>query len=120
MNNYKKFEFVPTFLLSIVTCGLYALYMLYSMAKDANTEAERYGCKKIMDFLPAFLLGMVTCGIFTFIWMYQYFNQITEIAKAKGVNVAPSDSPIVLLLVYFVPIYNYYVLCDNHNRVITE
>ena len=119
-NGYKKFEFVTALLLNVVTCGIYSLYMWYSMAKDANAEAERYGCKKIMDFLPAFLLGMVTCGIFTLVWMYQYSNQMVEIAQKKGLKVAPSDSPIVLLICTFVPIYSFYVLCDNHNRVIVE
>lgn len=120
MNNYKQFNWIVSYLLTVVTCGIYNYYMFGYMGKSSNDEAERYGVKKIMDFLPALLLGFVTCGIFLIVWQYQFMNQQVELARAKGVNVAPTDNPILLLLILFVPFYSYYVLCDNYNRIVPD
>ena len=70
-----------------------------------------------MNFFLAWLLGIVTGGLFMLYWYYTLMNQQCEIAKATKAKITPSDSPIVqLLIVYFVPIYNYYVLCENYNN----
>lgn len=118
MNNYKEFNWVTTFLLNIVTCGIYSFYMWGYIGTANNNEAERLGIKKIMAPVPAILLGCVTCGIFFYVWIYQFMAQQVELAKAKGVKVAPTENPILLLLIQFVPGYSFYVTCDNYNRTI--
>ena len=118
MNNYKQFNWITCWLLTAVTCGIYSFYMFGYMATANNNEAERLGCKKIMGFVPALLLGFITCGIFLIVWYYMFAAQQIEIAQKKNINVAPSDNAFVYTLLMFVPIYSYYVLCDNYNRVI--
>lgn len=118
MNNYKKFDFGIMILLHYVTCGIYPLYMWASMTAANNQEASLYGIKQIMGFGIAFLLGLVTCGIFFYYWYYTFMEQQAALAKAKGVKLEPTDSPILLTLLTFVPFYSYYVLCDNYNRTL--
>ena len=118
MNNYKQFNWVTAFILNIVTCGLYSLYLWGYIGTACNNEAVRLGGKKIMSFVVALLLSFVTCGIVGIVWFYLFMNQQVELAKAKGVEVAPTDSPIVLTILMFIPIYSFYVLCDNYNRII--
>ncbi|MBE6716603.1 MAG: DUF4234 domain-containing protein [Ruminococcaceae bacterium] len=120
MNSYKQFNWIVTYLLSLVTCGIYGFYVFGYMGASSNAEAERYGCKKIMNFVPALLLGFVTCGIFLIVWYYQFMKQQVEIARAKGVKVEPTEEPILLVLILYVPFYSYYVLCENYNRVIPD
>ena len=112
----KRFEFIVTFIISYVTCGIYTLYMWYQMAKANNEIARQNGKETIMDFIPAYLIGCVTCGIFLIYWYYKFFNQQVELQKLYGVKSEPTDNPILLILLTFVPVYSYYVICDNYNR----
>ena len=112
----KKFNWITACLLNIVTCGIYSLYMWIVMTSNSNKMAEQCGAKKIMGFIPALLIGCVTCGIYTIIWMYQFEKLQVEISKAKGTSTQPTDSPLLLLILICVPIYSFYVFCDNYNR----
>lgn len=112
----KRFDFVVTFILNYVTCGIYALYMWYTMTENNNRIARKYGIPEIRNFIIAMLLGVITCGIYEIYWMYKFMEQQVAINRASGVESKPTDSPVVLLLLMFVPVYSYYVLCDNHNR----
>ena len=112
----KKFNWVTTLILSLVTCGIYALYMFYVMADNSNKMAEKSGVQQIGQFILAVILGMITCGIYTLVWMYKFFKQQVEIAKANGVTVQPVEEPIILLVLCCVPVYSYYMLCDVYNK----
>ena len=114
----KKFNWITALILNVVTCGIYSLYMWYTLAKNSNKMAEQLGKQTIMGFIGAYLLGMVTFGIYPIYWMYKYFKLSVEIAEAKGVEVKPVNNPILLLLICCVPVYSYYVLCElNNNNV---
>ena len=112
----KKFDFIPTLILSIVTCGIYALYVWYTMSENSNKIAEKCNVKKTSNFIWAVVIGMFTFGIFTLYWIYTYYVQQVAIAKANGVTVQPVTEPILLLILTCVPIFNYYILCDIHNK----
>jgi nicotinamide riboside transporter PnuC len=114
----KKFNWIKSLLFNIITCSIYSLYMWYKMAKQQNEMAEQVGAKKIMGFIPAFLLGCVTCGIFNIVWFFLFMKQQAAVAEAKGVALAPTSSPIVLTILVFVPIYSFYVICDNCNKLV--
>lgn len=114
---YKHFKWIPAAILSVVTCGLYALYLWFKMAKQQNDMAEKLGEKRIMGFIGAFLLGCITFGIYLIVWMFLFAKQQTVVAQDKGVTLTPVQHPVVLWLLTAVPIYSYYVLCTNHNRI---
>jgi len=114
---YKHFKWIPTMILSVVTCGLYALYFWFKMAKQQNDMAEKLGEKRIMGFIGAFLLGYLTLGIYPIVWMYLFAKQQTVVAHEKGVSLTPVHNPVVLWLLTIVPCYSYYVLCTNHKRI---
>ncbi len=118
MNNYKQFNWVTAFLLNIVTCGLYSFYMFGYMSTANNNEAVRLGLDKKMSFLVALLLGFVTCGITLIVWYFIFMAQQVQLAQKKGIKTAPTESSVVLALLMFVPVYSFYVLCDNYNRTI--
>ena len=90
------------------------------MAKNNNDIAAKLGIKdKRMCIILALLLGFVTCGIVPLVWMYRFARQQIAVANAKGVITVPTQSPIVLFLVYvFVPVYNFYAVCENYNRTV--
>ena len=112
----KKFNFLPTLLLSMVTAGIYSLYMWYVMNKNNNEVARQNGVPEIRKFIPAMLLGWVTCSIYLIYWYYKFQEQQVKILQAQGRPVCISSSPIVLLIIMFVPFLSYYVLCTNYNE----
>lgn len=112
----KKFDFIPTVILSIVTCGIYSLYVWYVANKNNNTIAEGMGMPKISSFIMCLLLGAITCGIYTIYWYYKFCDQQINILKAKGRQPVISDSPILTLILLFVPFLSWYILCENYNQ----
>ena len=114
----KKFNWIKTLLLNVVTCGIYSFYWWYKMAKQQNEMAEQVGVKKIMGFIPAFLLGCVTCGIFLTVWYFLFMKQETALAEAKGVSLVPSNNTFVMFLMVFVPIYGFYAICTSSNNLV--
>lgn len=113
----KRFNWVTTLLLNIVTLGIYSIYMFYVMGKQHSDLAEQIGEKKVMNYIGVFFLTFVTCGIFPLVWNYQYTKLQIALAEAKGVQLTPTHTPIVQWLVMFVPIYSFYVVCENNNKI---
>ena len=111
----KKFKWSTAFILNSLTFGLYRIYMMYTMAKNTNEMAGLCGKTPIQRFVFAYLLGLVTYNIYPIFWYYRYMKLSVDIAKEKGVKVRPSNKPIVLTLLRYVPIYNFYLLCDIYN-----
>lgn len=114
----KKFNWLVVWLVGAITLSIYTLYAWYKMAKQQNEMAAQVGEKQIMGFVGAFLLGCITCGIVPLVWMFNFMKQQVALADAKGVQLAPTANPIVLWILLFVPIYSFYVLCDNHNKLV--
>ncbi len=114
----KKQSWIIVLLLSLVTCGIYSLYLWFTYTRDHNIVAAKYGKAQISSFIVALLLGVVTCGIYAIYWMYKFFKQNVEILQAKGVAPVLTDSPILLLILCCIPIISYYVLVENHNLAV--
>lgn len=112
----KRFDFVPTFILSIITAGIYSLYVWHVMSKTNNEIARQNGMPENKSFIVAFLLGCVTCSIYLIYWYYKFMVQQVQILQMKGRPVAISSSPVVLVIMMFIPILSFYVLCTNYNE----
>ena len=114
---FKRVNWLVMWLVGAVTLGIYRIVAWYQMTKQQNRMAEQIGEKQIMGYIGVFFLNIVTCGIFNLFWMYQFVKQQKALADAKGVELTPVGTPIVLWLLMFVPIYSFYVLCTNHNKL---
>ncbi len=115
---YKRFNWIPAVILSVVTCSLYTLILWFKLSGEQNDMAEKLGERRIPSFIVAFLLGGITLGIYPMVWMFRYAKQQTIVAQAKCVELTPVQAPVVLWLLTFVPVYSFYVICENHNRLV--
>lgn len=89
----KKRSIAMCIILSIVTCGIYALYWFYSMTKEvASTNNREY----TTSGGTAILLTLVTCGIYSFYWSYKMGKALDDINATRGRR--PADRSIVYLL----------------------
>lgn len=75
-----------TILLSIITCGIYAIIFHSSLGEDLNIVASKRDGKKTMHFcLVYFLLSPITCGIASLIWFHMISERIGMEARSRGI-----------------------------------
>ncbi len=113
----KRINWLVMWLVGAVTLGIYQIIAMCRMTRQQNELAERLGEKKVMNFLFVFLLGCITCGIVPLIWMLGFCKQQRMLAEAKGIDLYPTSNAFLLWLISFVPIFKFYVLCGNHNKI---
>jgi len=115
-------------LLSLVTCGIYSLYFIYSLAKDVNVVCYGDG-KETAGLVKLILLSLVTCGIYSFFWYYSLGDRLQQNAPRYGLNFTESGTTILLWLLvgcllagiggyiamYFI-IKNTNALCVEYNH----
>lgn len=86
-------------LLSIVTCGIYSYYFLYSIAQDANVVCADDG-KKTSGLAAFILLSIVTCGIYALIWYYNLGNRLSENAPKYGLNFSENGTTVLMWMIF--------------------
>lgn len=99
--NYLKTDrsLLMYILLSIVTCGIYSWYFLYSIARDVNEVCEGDG-KKTPGLLKFILLSMITCGIYSWVWYYNLGNRLQENAPRYGLQFSENGTSVLIWLIF--------------------
>ena len=70
-------SFIKTFLLSLITLGIYGLVCYGNITDDVNTVCSRYDGKKTMNYyLMFFIVGPITLGIYSIVWMHQICDRM--------------------------------------------
>ena len=64
-----------TLLLSIVTFGIYGLYLLHSFAKEMNIAASNEDNKRTQGLVVLLLLSFITFGIYGIVWEVMLINR---------------------------------------------
>ncbi len=106
---------VTCILLSIVTCGIYALIWLAGMVDDLNTASgETNGTSGV----TVVLLSIVTCGIYELFWMYKAGGQVNRAKAARGMAQDSNSSILYLLLSIFgLSIVSYCLIQNELNQM---
>ena len=63
---------VYVILLSIITCGIYAIYWTYVTALELNSRDRN---EPLTNYFVAILLSIITCGIYGIYWMYKFYKK---------------------------------------------
>ncbi|PWW08623.1 uncharacterized protein DUF4234 [Paenibacillus cellulosilyticus] len=82
-------------ILSLVTCGIYAIYWFIVLTNDVGKlsgDNNFTGGKH-------FLLTLVTCGIWSYVWAYQVGKHVEEAQRQRGMH--SSDNSILYLVLTF-------------------
>ena len=109
-------------ILSIITCGIYGYYFLYSMAKDVNIACEGDG-ESTAGLLQFIILSFVTCGIYAWIWYYKLGNRLAENAPRYGMNFQENGTTVLMwqlfgaLLCGIGPFIAMSILIKNTNKI---
>lgn len=82
-------------ILTVITFGIYELYLLHVMARETNISCKEDN-KHTMGLLLLILLSLLTCGIWSIVWMCLIISRWEEKARRCGEH--PSCSILAYLL----------------------
>ncbi len=111
--------------LSIITCGIYALYFFYKMAHDINIVCAGDG-ENTTGLVGYILLTIVTCGIYAFYWEYKFANRLAANASRYGLHFQENGTTILMwdifgvVLCFVGPYIAMYILIKNTNAICHE
>lgn len=75
-----------SFLLTLVTCGIYSFVEMTQIADEVNLVASRYDGRKTMHFcLLAFIVAPVTCCIAIPVWYHNLSSRIGNELRRRGI-----------------------------------
>lgn len=86
---------VAYILLTIITCGIYGYYFLYTMARDVNIVCSGDG-KKTGGLAAFILLSWITCGFYALYWYYSLGNRLASNAPRYGLNFQENGTTVLL------------------------
>lgn len=82
--------------LSLVTCGIYSIYWLYTIASDLNSLCESQNQEKGAEPGLVVILSIVTCGIYLLYYLWKAGKMVSSLTRSNGHH--PSDDSIVLMV----------------------
>lgn len=122
--------FWSAFLLSIVTLGIYGLYLIYAFAKETNIACAEDG-KKTQGLLAVILLSIVTFGIYGIVWTCMWINRcnnyLVKHGEPEGLQVStylltifllgPLTLGIMYILVFCKELYLQNAVNSTYNKI---
>ena len=134
-NDFTNSGYVPTggplktdrslvayILLTIITCGIYGYYFVYTMARDVNVACEGDG-EQTSGLLVFILLSFITCGFYAYYWYYKLGNRLCANAPRYGMAFQENGTTILLWCVVGLiacgigPFVGMYILIKNTNAI---
>lgn len=109
-------------LLTIVTCGIYGYWFIYSIAQDVNEMCKNDG-EKTGGLLAFILLSFITCGIYAWVWYYKLGNRLAKNAPVYGMNFTENGTTVLMwqifgaLLCGIGPFIAMHILIKNTNAL---
>ena len=115
-------------LLSLITCGIYGYYFIYTVARDINIacsddDEETAGLGMFI------LLSIITCGIYGVYWEYKLGNRLAKNATSFGLTFQENGTTIIMwrifgCLICFVGTFigshilikNVNAICEAYNK----
>ena len=95
-------------ILSIVTCGIYGIYWLYTLNEYARTAApDEWSTTGVM----VILLSIVTCGIYSLYWNYKMGKVFMRVNGGNDNSIM-----FILLSLFGLSIVNLAIMQSDINK----
>ena len=116
MDFLEKRSIPKTIILSIVTCGIYAMYWLVKLTDETHAALGRENTAK---GTTALIFTIITCGIYGFYWVYMMGEAITEAKTKRGMHADGNTAFIYVALYFFgLGLISQALLQDSLNDII--
>ncbi len=109
----QKRSIAVCIILSIITCGIYALYWMACLNNDTNTASNTFGTSGGM----VVLLTIVTCGIYGIYWAYKQGEKIDAAKNNRGVSSGNSGILYLLLTIFGLSIVAWALMQNELNQM---
>ena len=103
---------VLAIVLSLVTCGIYAIYWFIVMTDDANTVS---GDNKTSGAM-AFVFTLITCGIYELYWYYAMGKKLYTAGQKYGKDIADNSIIYLVLGIFGLGIVSYALIQSDLNK----
>ncbi len=109
----KQRNIVVCILLSLVTCGIYALYWFVVLTNETKALAND---NKTAGGGMALLLTLVTCGIYGWYWAFKMGERVDTINQAHGEQSSNSNIIYLILQIFGLGIVSYCLAQNTLNK----
>lgn len=109
-------------ILSLITCGIYGWWFIYSMAQDVNTACEGDG-DSTPGLIAFVVLSYITCGFYAYYWYYKLGNRLQSNAYRYGMQFPENGTTVLLWLIFgsflcgIGPFVAMHILIKNTNEI---
>ncbi len=109
----KEKNIVTAVILSIVTCGIYALVWFINLTDDISYASDDNSVSGGM----ALLLTIITCGIYGIYWSYKMGKLIASAQEKRGMRVQDNSVLYLVLDIVGLGIVNYCLMQSDLNEI---
>lgn len=109
-------------ILSLITCGIYYFYWIYTTTRDINLMIRD---NNNTDPAMAVIFSIITCGIYNIYWFYKYGNRMFAYLGSSVQTVIPPKNGtfylILMIAAYAVGITVYIAIAlfsDEFNQCV--
>ncbi|MBP5462790.1 MAG: DUF4234 domain-containing protein [Lachnospiraceae bacterium] len=115
-------------ILTIITCGIYGFWFIYTMARDVNVACEGDG-SDTTGLVGFIILSYLTCGLYQYYWQYKLGNRLADNAYRYGMHFQENGTTVLLwdifgamlcgigpLVAMSILIRNTNTICGAYNR----
>lgn len=78
-----------------ITCGIYQLYLIYTLERDVNIACDGDG-EHTTSFWAYIGLTIVICGIYHFYWVYKLGNRLQRNAPRYGLSFQENGTSVLM------------------------
>lgn len=83
MKMIQRKEVALCIILTIVTCGLYGIYWMYTLTEDLNAIVPEQTATPGANVI---LFTILTCGIYGVYWLYVQGEKIDYVKRQRGLS----------------------------------
>ncbi|MGL5541537.1 MAG: DUF4234 domain-containing protein [Erysipelotrichaceae bacterium] len=114
MIRIEKRNIVSLILLSLITCGVYSVFLYYKQTQEIDNLGG------FQDSNPGIelLLILITCGIYGIFWQYKYAKRIAEIQATRGMRVNDVSIINIVLSLFGMQMIAQAIMQNEMNNII--
>lgn len=105
---------ITVLILSIITCGIYYFYWIYTVSK----EAKQFMGRDDINPTTELILCIVTCSLYQIYWWYKYGKIVTvDMYEKAGLKSEDSSMILMLLSILGLGIVSALIMQDKLNAI---
>ncbi len=96
IRNLRARDVVPRVVLTIVTCGIFGLYWIYTLTRDIH---ELSGKPQTGSPIQAVIFSVLTCGLYFLYWVYKISGELVETRREMGLALDPVEKSMYAIVI---------------------